>query len=309
MSIPRFFAIMISYLLLLVFFAFFFLLFVPLISDQITVIQQLEFDRVVLKMNEPLQNLETFMIEKLKLNVEPDFLRKEINENIITYFKDVKIALVLNYLIQFAGTISIYLISISFISFFLLYEKGLLKKTFLEFAPNAYFEVVVTTIYKIEKLLSNYLIGLLLQSLSVFALVGVGLSVFGIKYALTLAAFTAVMNLIPYLGPFLSLLFTLVISFSIGGFDLEGNALGFLIIRILIVFGITKIIDDLFLQPFIFSKSVKAHPLEIFIIVFVGAALAGALGMLVAIPVYTIIRVSMMELYRSYRQYKVFRLN
>ena len=63
------------------------------------------------------------------------------------------------------------------------------------------------------------------------------------------------------------------------------------------------------LQPFIFSKSVKAHPLEIFVIIFVGAKIAGVLGMIFAIPVYTIFRVSIKEFYKGYREYRIFRID
>jgi predicted PurR-regulated permease PerM len=67
-----------------------------------------------------------------------------------------------------------------------------------------------------------------------------------------------------------------------------------------------QITDNIVLQPLIFSKSVKAHPLEIFVIIFAGASLAGVLGMIAAIPVYTIIRVVLIELYQGYKQYKIF---
>jgi len=52
-----------------------------------------------------------------------------------------------------------------------------------------------------------------------------------------------------------------------------------------------QLLDNFFLQPTIFGRSVKAHPLEIFIVVLVGAKLGGILGMVVAIPAYTVFRV------------------
>lgn len=62
-------------------------------------------------------------------------------------------------------------------------------------------------------------------------------------------------------------------------------------IRVLSVFIIMQIIDNFVLQPIIFSKSVKAHPLEIFLVVLIGAKLGGILGMVLAIPLYTVFRV------------------
>jgi predicted PurR-regulated permease PerM len=58
-----------------------------------------------------------------------------------------------------------------------------------------------------------------------------------------------------------------------------------------VVFIVTRLIDDIILQPNIFSKSVKAHPLEIFIVVLIGAKVGGILGMVLAIPFYTAFRV------------------
>jgi predicted PurR-regulated permease PerM len=81
----------------------------------------------------------------------------------------------------------------------------------------------------------------------------------------------------------------------------------FALLKILIVFIVVHLIDNLISQPLIFSKSVKAHPLEIFVAIFAGAKLAGPLGMIAAIPVYTIIRVSVMEFRKGYKQYRVFK--
>jgi predicted PurR-regulated permease PerM len=73
------------------------------------------------------------------------------------------------------------------------------------------------------------------------------------------------------------------------------------------VFATVQVVDNIFLQPMIFSKSVKAHPLEIFIVIFAGATLAGIPGMIAAIPGYTVIRVSVMEIYRGYKSYHIFK--
>ena len=64
-----------------------------------------------------------------------------------------------------------------------------------------------------------------------------------------------------------------------------------LILKVVGVFLTMQMLDNFLLQPFIFSNSVKAHPLEIFIIILVGAKLGGITGMILAIPAYTVIRV------------------
>lgn len=64
-----------------------------------------------------------------------------------------------------------------------------------------------------------------------------------------------------------------------------------LILKVIGAFAAMQMLDNFVLQPFIFSNSVLAHPLEIFIVILVGAKLSGILGMILAIPVYTVIRV------------------
>jgi predicted PurR-regulated permease PerM len=88
---------------------------------------------------------------------------------------------------------------------------------------------------------------------------------------------------------------------------LEGNGYLFLLGQLLLAFIVTQVIDNVILQPIIFSKSVKAHPLEIFISVFAGATIGGVLGMLAAIPAYTVIKVSFLEIRKGFREYKVFK--
>jgi predicted PurR-regulated permease PerM len=196
---------------------------------------------------------------------------------------------------------------VSFITFFFLYEKGLFRRNILAVIPNAYFEVAVTTFYKIEKLLSNYLLGILGQMIIMFTILSVGLGIMGIKYALTIAVFMAMMNIIPYLGPALGVVFASVVVLSTPSASGDFANNGYILLRILpIVLG-AIVFDNLFVQPFIYSTSVKAHPLEIFFAIFAGATLAGGLGMLLAIPAYTILRVGYLELRESMQQYKVFR--
>ena len=85
------------------------------------------------------------------------------------------------------------------------------------------------------------------------------------------------------------------------------SAYMFFVIKILAVFGTVQITDNMLIQPIIFSKSVKAHPLEIFVIIFAGAKLGGVTGMICAIPVYTIIKVAIVELGFGYSQYHIFK--
>jgi predicted PurR-regulated permease PerM len=234
----------------------------------------------------------------------------------VNLVKELKIQNILNTFLSLTGNLFIGGMAILFITFFLLYETTTIRKRMLSLIPNAYFEVTISAFNKIEKLFSNYLLGLLVQMFAIFSVASIGLTLVGVNYALTIAFFAAVANLIPYLGPLLGSLFGIFVAIStqLGNLTPQENI--FLVVKIAVVFAVVQIMDNLIFQPLIFSKSLRAHPLEIFVVIFAGAALGrlivggllgGVLGMISAIPFYTILRVSGQELYSGYRQYKVFR--
>ncbi len=308
LRIPRYFGVIMSFMVLSAIISIFIILFIPVFSDQIETLTGLDYQSIVTRVSKPLVRLEEFMISNNITSKTEGFLREEIRLSIINFFKDRNFVLI-NNLFSYTGQFLVGIIAVVFITFFMLYEDGLMRKKLISLIPNAYFEVTISAITKIEKLLSNYLVGLLIQMLAIFTLASLGLSIMGIKFALTIALFAAVANLIPYLGPLLGTIFGVVISISTSASFLSTpNDYLILLFKIFIVFGIVQLTDNIVLQPLIFSKSVKAHPLEIFVVIFAGASLAGIPGMIAAIPVYTILRVSVIELHSGYKQYRIFRI-
>ena len=102
--------------------------------------------------------------------------------------------------------------------------------------------------------------------------------------------------------------FGIIVALSISGDAFMSTESIFLVLKILAVFAVVQTTDNIVLQPLIFSKSVKAHPLEIFVIIFAGANIAGIPGMIAAIPAYTILRVSIMEIMGGLRKYQIFKI-
>ena len=306
---PRVLAVFISFFSLILLLSAFVTLFLPLISDQIDIFSNIDLERVITRIEAPLEALETFLLKYQLGEFEKGDMANNIMEGVKNIFKEVEVASIVENIISLTGNVFVGLMAVTFITFFLLYEKGILRKHIINLIPNEYFEVSIAGLYKIEKLLSNYLIGLLLQMTAIFSIAFTGLSIFGINYAASIALFAAVINLIPYLGPILGAAFGILVGLSTsGGQIFVGNQFIFMVIEIASVFAIVQLTDNVVLQPLIFSKSVKAHPLEIFIIIFAGATLAGIVGMIAAIPVYTIIRVFVMEIYRGYRSYYIFKI-
>ncbi|MCC5944828.1 MAG: AI-2E family transporter [Bernardetiaceae bacterium] len=306
---PRALAILASFAIMIGVIGLFVLLFIPLVSEQIKVIASINYEELVGKLAKPVYSFEEFLVEKGFIQAQEEgksFIVDEVKSKIFDMPIQSKLANLLNDIISTTGSVLIGILAVLFMSFFLLYEKGIIRRSVLALIPNKYFEVSISAIYKVEHLLSQYLLGLLLQMVSIFSVVSIGLLVAGVKYALTIAVFAALANLIPYLGPVLGASFGLIVGLSTNPELVEMQDYIIFILKIGIVFVMMQLTDNIILQPFIFSRSVKAHPLEIFVIVFVGAGIAGALGMIAAIPVYTIVRVTTFEFYRGYKQYQIF---
>ena len=157
--------------------------------------------------------------------------------------------------------------------------------------PSRYEQQTKQAVDETSRLLIRYFIGILIQVTIITLIVSLSLMLMGVKNALLIGFFAGIMNVIPYIGPLVATALGVMITLS------SNLELSFydemipLIVKVLLVFMFTRLIDDIILQPNIFSKSVKAHPLEIFIIVLVGAKIGGILGMVLAIPFYTAFRV------------------
>ena len=235
------------------------------------------------------------------------FLMERIQSLPAQIFGSVDVSSIVSEFISITGSVLLGILAITFITFFFLLEKGLVRRNLISLIPNRYFEVSIGALYKIERLLSNYLIGLLIQMTTIFTLASIGLTIVGIKYAMTIALFAAVANLIPYAGPLLGGIFGIIVGVSTSTDLHTTNDFLLLVVLVFGVFSLVQLSDNIIVQPLIFSKSVKAHPLEIFIIIFAGATIGGIAGMIIAIPVYTVIRVSVKELYEGYRSYYIFK--
>jgi len=194
-------------------------------------------------------------------------------------------------LLGFFGNFLIALMSILFISYFFLREQGLFDRMLGSLVPNKYEEETIQAINESSKLLIRYFLGILLQISIITIIVSLALTFLGVNNALLIAFFAALMNVIPYVGPLFGASFGIIITIS-SHLDLPFySGMLPLLLKVVVVIGVMQMVDNFIIQPTIFGRSVKAHPLEIFIVVLVGAKLGGIIGMVVAIPAYTVLRV------------------
>jgi len=149
----------------------------------------------------------------------------------------------------------------------------------------------------------RYFVGLFCEVILVGILVTIGLSIVGLPFstAVVIGLFAGLMNVIPYIGPMIGASFGLIIGIAtnlhVDFYTQMLPLLGYMAI----VFALVQVIDNVLFQPLIYSNSVNAHPLEIFLVIIMAGSLAGIMGMMLAIPFYTILRVIAKEFFNQYR--------
>lgn len=204
-----------------------------------------------------------------------------------------------NGIVRTLGSWTIGLFSVLFIAFFFLKDSKLLEQIVLVFVHDKQTQRVEKSMERIKGLLSRYFIGLLFQISILFVFYTLILVIFGIPNAVTIAFICALLNLIPYLGPFIGGLLMIFLTMTSNlGADFAQEILP-KTIYVFIGFFAGQMIDNFFSQPMIFSNSVQSHPLEIFIIIIVGGLLGGPVGMIVAVPFYTALKVIFKEFYAN----------
>ncbi len=165
----------------------------------------------------------------------------------------------------------------------------------LTFVPDNRESNLVKSIDKINGLLSRYFAGILLQLFILFVIYTITLLIVGIENAIVIAFLCALFNIIPYIGPIIGgvIMITLTMTSNLG-MDFSSIILpktGYVLIGLVI----GQLVDNFFSQPFIFSNSVRSHPLEIFLVIIIAGLLFGIVGMIVAVPGYTAIKVILKE--------------
>ncbi len=274
-------------------FLFIFLkIFIPLIAQEATELSNINIKALEEQFHEPINKFQDFskqfLIQSKNIN-----LKEIIQERIKSVLSLKDIRTLFGNTVGAIGNIFIAIFAISFISFFLIKDNELLMNGILSFTPVGKEQKVKHIVQKIVKLLSRYFSGLIIEVLAIIFLVTVGLWIVGIgfSHAIIIGLVAGLLNVIPYVGPLIGMAFGSIIAISTELTNQIPDNLLFLFIGIIAVFFIAQLIDNFILQPLIYSNSVNASPLEIFLVILMAGTLGGISGMILAIPIYTIIRV------------------
>lgn len=288
---PRWFAALSSLILMLLAISGVFYFFIPLLLKEAQVLYDIRPQQVISYFEGPLQNLEQFL-DQYDIDADPRGVFQDyIRDTIIALFDIDFVAGVFNRLFGVTLEVFIGVFSVFFITFFFLKEENMFPNIILSLTPDKHLESVKSVLDKIEVLLTRYFVGLIIQIICISTIASIGLMIVGLENPILIGVFAGVANIIPYLGPVLGATFG-VLSGVLANLHLPFYPeVTFLLFQVLLVFLIVQQVDNLVFQPLIYSTSVKAHPVEIFIVILVAAQIAGIPGMIVAIPTYTVLRV------------------
>lgn len=264
----------------------FVMMIIPLIANQgqnLSLLNTAEIEKNINQLiNQSSGFLENHNIDAAKL-IQESNISSKINLNFIPNF--------LNSILATISSLGIGFASVLFITFFFLKDRLLFINGLKKLIPDSQETKIINSLHKINQLLSRYFIGLLLQLSIIFVLYLIVLFIFGIPNPFIIAFLCAVLNIIPYIGPLIaSALAAVLTMLSNLGSDFQTEILPTTIF-VLIGYWIIQIIDNNVSQPIIFSKSVNSHPLEIFLVILIAGFLFGILGMVLAVPLYTILKV------------------
>ena len=227
----------------------------------------------------------------------PDF-------NIITILMDKlrevtnlsNVTSVISSVTSFVTSFVVGLFSIVFISFFFVRDETLFRKIVCTLVPDRMEGKMAKSLGEIEGLLSRYFVGLLVEMTGVALLDFLGLWIIarlGFSNALGIAFIAGILNIIPYVGPLVGevvgVVLAVILKYGTGvGLDVNIWVFALIVLAIMLT---TQFVDNFVYQPLIYSTSIKASPLEIFIVILLAGHIGGVVGMLVAIPAYTVLRV------------------
>lgn len=299
-SIPRWMSSLFTLILILAIAIGLVMVFVPLISNQANTIANINVDKISEYYSDEITSLKQLLVDMQVMKPEErivDIIDKQIKSwiNIATFSN------VVSGVASTTGSLFIGVFSVMFLAFFFLRDPHMLKSGILILTPIKWEDHVKTILHKTKILLSRYFLGLMTELVSMITLISLGLTIFGVKNALLIGFLGGLMNIIPYLGPVIGgsigVILGVTTVLSLGYYD----AVLITAVIIILTFAIANLIDNIVLQPLIYSKSVNAHPIEIFLVIIMAGSLAGIPGMILAIPTYTVIRIVAKEFLSGFK--------
>jgi len=302
-SFPRSLSALVTLLIIWGCIILFFAIFIPLVTTQLNYFSTIDSEKIVMLIEGPIRKVET-LFRAFNKDITNEL---SIQDYIVTKVAGVlNINMLQNFLgsvMGILGNLIVAIFSITFITFFFLKDQHLFFESILMWVPDKYVDNVTRALYSIKRLLTRYFIGIVIQSTCIMVLITIGMTIAGIDFqqALVMGLILGILNVIPYVGPWLGLFIAIIMGVASHMNQDFSTVVIPLVTYMIIVEAVTHLIDNVVFQPVIFSSSVKAHPLEIFIVVLAAGFAAGIPGMILGIPAYTVLRVLAGEFFYNFK--------
>ncbi len=296
---PRWLAALVTVIIMWCVILTFFFTFIPIIVNKVDMLMSADASVFPDSFFDPLYGIQEWIRDTFSLGA--DF---SVWDEILNFIKGLldpaTVNTVVSSVVSVVGGVAIAAFSVTFIGFFFLKENDMFTNIIVTVSPAKYEEKIRHAMDSVSQLLKRYFIGILTESTIMFTFVSAVLMICGLapRDALFIGLTVGVMNVVPYVGPLISWCISVIIG-------IISPIAGASILTMVLIVGITVIvaqaIDNLVLQPVLYSNSVKAHPLEIFIVILMAGSVGGIWGMLLAIPAYNVLRVFAKEFLSRFR--------
>ncbi|HRK03334.1 MAG TPA: AI-2E family transporter, partial [Oligoflexia bacterium] len=179
---------------------------------------------------------------------------------------------------------------VPFFSFVLLRDGHEIRRSLLRMVPNRFFETVYSLSYRIIDKMGGYVSARIIEAAAVTAMVTIGCLIFGVPYAILIGLFAGATNPIPYLGPVLGAIPALVLALLEPAVPNQLAIVGMILL-------IANLVDMFLIFPFLVARIVDLHPVVVVVCVIIGSKVFGVVGMIVAVPIASILKILIEEFY------------
>ena len=275
-------------------------IFIPMILTEINYLANVDQQQLMVTLKEPIDQLHSLFADFRQTSGDTRTFNQFVQDSFANFFGMTQISVVATTAMNTVISLISAFFIISFFTFFMLKDGTVIYETLLLAVPVKHRQKVQNILDDTTTMLNKYFTAILIDIIVVSILISIGMSILGIHNAITIGILAGILNVIPYVGPLIGAVVAMIIGISTNLHLEFYSGLLPLAGKTGLVFLIVNSIDAFLLQPYIFSNSVKAHPIEIFTVILLGATIAGIPGMIAAVPVYTVLRIVAKEFLSHY---------
>lgn len=281
-KVPRPVSVVFIYLLFLGIIALTISLLIPPLTEQVReLVRELPF--IIEKLSSYIETLKDLSV-KYQLNTNPDAFLQTMGERLGQFSSGI-FATTRGIISGFSAALLVFVIS-----FYLAIEEGGITKFVRAIIPDKHEPYVMNLFERSQQQIGKWLRGQLILALVVGIAVFLGLTILGVRYALVIALISALLEIIPYVGPIIASVLGIFLAF------LQAPLTGLLVLGLFIII---QQIENHILQPKIMGKAVGLHPVVVIMVLLVGAKMGGVIGMILAVPLASVVSVFLEDLMGS----------